>query len=158
MHTCTTRFLRLGHARRTPVQQVFRDWFMLDVHLYNKLSEIGSCWILCLVVRDTSLNIFPYWYFIDDYFEQLQIHLFQRWLLWTYFTVICQRWLLWTSSPALISTMSQCEHFYMLLFQRWYTLNIAAGIWRYDTFHCPSGEIQLVAVMKQRKKIKHPVY
>ena len=42
LYSSATSFQRLSHARNTPAQQAFRLSPALDVHLYNKLSEIGS--------------------------------------------------------------------------------------------------------------------
>ena len=41
LYSSATSFQRLSNARYTPAQQAFSLSPALDVHLYNKLSEIG---------------------------------------------------------------------------------------------------------------------
>ena len=93
----------------------------------------------------TSLNIFIYTYFndYDDYFQYIYIYvsmmtafnIFTR----TYFNDVS----MWTILHAPVSTMIHAEH-----------------RCRYNEdriqLHCPGGEIQLAAVMKQSKKLSIP--
>ena len=89
--------------RCATVEQALKDQVMRNVHLERYLYIRATSFE---ILSDTSLNLFPYRSFTCDYFENLHIHLFQRWLLWAYFTFICRRWLLWTRSHAHISTKS----------------------------------------------------
>ena len=104
-----------------------------------------------LISTMTTLNISIYTYFSDDYSEHLHIHLFQRWLLWTspytliskmttlsiFYTYMSTMSALNIFTCTYFNEVSQCEQFDILLFQRWYTLNIDAGIWRCDTTSLP---------------------
>ena len=150
MYTCAT------------VEQALEDQGMRDVHL-ERWSLAGFTLVHpCNKLWETEWHLF----------KPLSI-------------LVCHRSLFWTSPYTLISTMttlnifyiympkmtalniftctcfnkvSQYEHFYVLLFQRWYTLNIAAGIWRYDTTSFPQRRNSVGGSNETEQKIKHPVY
>ena len=104
MYTCTISFQRLGHARRTPVQQcnklsetvpglmytcatveqALKDQDMRDVHMGRTEILLD----LHLYIRATSFERLSDTSFPIDIspmtpFRRLSILIFQRWLLWT---------------------------------------------------------------------------
>ena len=72
VHLCNsaTSFQRLSHARCSHVQKAFRDWVMLDVHLY-KLSD----WLMLYIHMYNQLSD---WAMLDVY-QYSSATSFQRW-------------------------------------------------------------------------------